>query len=66
MRSSIEFASITPVLFTTPFRSSFTAFVVRYISPPSAKIVPLFFTSASSTPLFTVSFTKEFPFKSSV
>ena len=59
-------ASITPVLLTTPFNSSFTAFVVKYTSPPSAIIVPEFFTRASSTPLFTVRFTSEFPFRFTV
>ena len=57
------FASITPVLFTTPFSNSLTALVVKNTSPPSAKIVPEFLTIASRTPLFTTRFTNEFPFK---
>jgi hypothetical protein len=44
---SKEFASAIPELFTTPLRSSLSAFVVKYISPPSAMIAPLFSTKAS-------------------
>ena len=63
---SKELASIIPVLFTTPFSSSFTAFVVKYISPPFADIVPEFSTIASRTPFETIKFTKEFPFRFTV
>ena len=54
---------MTPVLLTTPRSSSLTALVVKYISPPSAAMVPEFLTSASNTPLSTVKSTKEFPLR---
>ena len=63
VKSSKEFASTTPVLFTTPLRSSFTALVVKNIFPPSAITAPLFSTKASRTPLSILRFTKEFPFR---
>ena len=63
LKSSIEFASRIPVLFTTPFSNSFTAFVVKYISPPFAVIVPEFSTIESRTPFVTTRFTIEFPFR---
>ena len=65
-RVSTVWASMTPVLLTTVFRSWPAACAVMTTLPPLARITPPFRTSALTAPWSTVTFSRPSPATSSV
>ena len=59
------FASIVPVLLTTPFMAAEAPLAVRMATPPSARISPLFSTSVAMVEAFTSTDSRPSPLKSS-